>query len=146
MARGRASEYAQLLELSMKRCTRCRTIKPLDAYSPRNANRGDLNPRSRCKDCCVTETIDRRGDYNVRRKLQRYGLTQNAFDLMVEKQLGKCAICGRSPEVFRIDHCHVTGKLRELLCFGCNVSLGHFQDNIETLKSAINYLRKHKHE
>ena len=39
-----------------------------------------------------------------------------------------------------IDHCHETGKVRGLLCSKCNIALGNFDDDIETLKRAISYL------
>ena len=39
-----------------------------------------------------------------------------------------------------VDHCHKTGKIRGLLCGGCNTSIGSFEDNPELLKNAIKYL------
>lgn len=51
---------------------------------------------------------------------------------MVEAQDGMCALCGKPESVKRngrvvrlaVDHCHETGRVRGLLCFGCNVSIG----------------------
>src|SRR6267142_1795993 len=58
-------------------------------------------------------------------------------------QENSCAICGvsfsRTPHV---DHCHVTGKIRGLLCSKCNRGLGFFQDSVQTLESAVRYLKK----
>lgn len=59
-----------------------------------------------------------------------------------------CGICG-SAKVgcskrygnFHVDHDHRTGRIRGLLCQGCNVGLGAFRDNPETLAKAIEYLR-----
>ncbi len=39
-----------------------------------------------------------------------------------------------------VDHDHVTGKIRNLLCFDCNTGLGCFRENIAMMKSAIKYL------
>jgi Recombination endonuclease VII len=62
-----------------------------------------------------------------------------------EKQQGLCAIC-RQPEDngkrMSIDHCHVNGNFRGLLCWRCNVGLGHFRDNPALLQNAISYLQK----
>lgn len=40
-----------------------------------------------------------------------------------------------------MDHDHTTGKIRGLLCFGCNTGLGKFKDSIVILNKAINYLK-----
>ena len=45
---------------------------------------------------------------------------------------------------FFIDHDHTTKKVRGLLCLWCNTVIGFAKDNIETLKNAITYLKKHK--
>jgi len=76
-----------------------------------------------------------------------YGITLEDYNNMFEEQNGVCAICGK-PETskytnLQVDHNHVTGKIRELLCGKCNRMLGHVNDNIDILKSAIEYLEKH---
>jgi hypothetical protein len=50
-----------------------------------------------------------------------------------------CAICG-STEALRLDHDHVTGKVRGFLCDSHNRGLGYFHDNPQELKQAIDYL------
>lgn len=68
------------------------------------------------------------------------------FSRLWKEQDGICAVCSDpldlGPNRTHLDHCHETGKLRGLLCFGCNVGLGHFKDNLETLASAIKYLSR----
>lgn len=62
---------------------------------------------------------------------------------MFHKQSGVCAICLRpSIRVMDIDHDHATGKVRGLLCHSCNLGIGYFHDNKETLSRAIAYLVK----
>lgn len=81
------------------------------------------------------------------RMLRRnYGLTPEAYDAMVEAQNNQCLICLASGEEVRssrlvVDHCHVTGAVRGLLCHKCNLLLGHADDMIERLEQAIVYLR-----
>jgi Recombination endonuclease VII len=59
---------------------------------------------------------------------------------------GRCEICSGPPGVRRnrlsIDHDHVTGKFRGLLCDNCNNGLGRFKDSVENLEAAIAYLRR----
>lgn len=48
----------------------------------------------------------------------------------------------RAPE--HVDHDHLTGKVRGVLCFGCNGGLGQFQDNVEWMTAAIEYIQRHR--
>lgn len=72
-----------------------------------------------------------------------YNLTAKNYDDMLAGQEGKCAICKRKPPKIFVDHCHKTGKNRELLCINCNSLIGQAKDSIEILESAISYLNKH---
>lgn len=75
-----------------------------------------------------------------------YGLSEGKFLQMLEDQHDACAICQRAFGDTRettphVDHDHQTGKVRGLLCGGCNKGLGHFRDDPELLKAAVRYLR-----
>jgi hypothetical protein len=56
------------------------------------------------------------------------------------EQGGVCAICG-APSPEHVDHDHVFGNVRGILCFNCNGGQGQFKDNIENLRNAISYLK-----
>lgn len=81
-------------------------------------------------------------------KIKKYGLQPDDYHAMLAKQGGKCAICRSDKPTlnnkgsFRIDHCHVTGVVRGLLCNKCNAGLGMFGDNPELLAKALQYLTK----
>ena len=77
-----------------------------------------------------------------------FNVTQEQFEDMVTEQDGLCAICGK-PEwvIYRgkirslcIDHNHITGKIRRLLCNTCNRVLGLMGDDPERLRKAASYL------
>ena len=84
--------------------------------------------------------------------MRYYDITAEDFARMFSKQDGKCAIC-HQPEtsvdkngnvkILSVDHCHKSGKVRELLCYSCNSMLGQARDKIETLEAGIAYLKKH---
>lgn len=76
-------------------------------------------------------------------KLSRYKISQSQFDDLLLSQNGKCGICKIDLALIKacIDHCHTTGKVRGILCIPCNSGIGMFRDKIETLKSAIEYLK-----
>lgn len=56
----------------------------------------------------------------------------------------ECEICHRSPPIngkgLCLDHDHVTGLFRGWICSPCNVALGVFQDDVESLRGAVEYL------
>lgn len=92
--------------------------------------------------------------YRLSQRLLKYKLTLDDYCKLVETQNNKCAICGNEEtrkstksdgEVspLAIDHCHKTNKVRGLLCRVCNLGIGSFNDDIEIMKKAINYLIEH---
>jgi hypothetical protein len=73
----------------------------------------------------------------------RYGLTPECYESLIVKQAGGCAICRVTLTMaaqVHLDHCHATGKVRGILCQKCNIGLGHFNDDMKLLRSAIHYL------
>lgn len=74
-----------------------------------------------------------------------YEMTLEEWTELLIQQLGLCALCGvqmDGPNEPMVDHCHLTGKVRGLLCGGCNTGLGMFEDCIDLLKLAVKYLRE----
>ena len=85
--------------------------------------------------------------------MRKYSISEGQYQEMLTAQDNKCIICNNKENVkhksgvikrLAVDHCHSTGKVRGLLCYRCNTSIGKFEDSIELLESAINYLKKHK--
>ena len=68
---------------------------------------------------------------------------------LLEEQDSRCAICNTTEsntprhDWFAVDHCHVSNKVRGLLCNKCNQGIGLLNDSIENLSQAILYLEKH---
>ncbi len=77
-----------------------------------------------------------------------YGVTKEFLLDLHEQQQGKCKICGFEPQTNRglhVDHCHATGKVRGLLCHGCNTGIGSMKEDPQILLNAIEYLRSYQH-
>lgn len=77
----------------------------------------------------------------------KYGLTQAGYETILAGQGMACAICKQVPAKgirLAVDHSHTTGKVRGLLCQGCNAGLGMFRDNPERLEAAMAYLGKNQ--
>jgi len=66
-------------------------------------------------------------------------MTLDDYDRMLQEQSGGCAICGKSGEL-HIDHSHITGKIRGLLCPTCNRGIGQLQEDSRLLRLAAAYL------
>ena len=85
---------------------------------------------------------------------ERYGITEEQYTEMYNSQNGKCAICGKeetathntSNKVLKlaVDHCHTTGKVRELLCQKCNRGIGKFDEDPDLFDKAKQYVLKHR--
>ncbi len=78
-------------------------------------------------------------DFQLKR---RYGVDSNAIAWKILEQDGVCAVCKES-EPGHIDHDHVTGEFRGVLCFNCNRALGYFGDDLLTMYRAADYLESH---
>ena len=88
--------------------------------------------------------------YGRVKKLQKvYKTTPEHYIQLLSEQENKCAICEMNlpvddyigkARVITVDHCHITGKVRGVLCDLCNRGIGYFKENIDSLANAIKYL------
>lgn len=123
-----------------KQCSTCLLEKPLDDFCK---NSKGLHKRSqKCKECSAKVTaLYRKENYN-KVYAQKFKATESEIAAVLSKEV--CEICGITAPKHRrhaIDHCHITGKIRGLLCDTCNKGLGLFYDDLDLLQKAINYLR-----
>ena len=112
-------------------------------------NAYNKRPEVAAKIKIARETPESR-EWKKRWRLERfYGITLEYYNDLYTKQKGLCAIC-LQPETatvkqtlrtLSVDHCHKTGKIRGLLCKSCNVGLGYFEDDVDSFKRALKYLR-----
>jgi hypothetical protein len=111
------------------------------AWYAANWERGKASRRAYGAKHRVTKMIyDKK--HNRRKTLGRHNLTVEDYQQMFSEQGGLCAICGNPPgeRALCVDHDHVTGKVRGLLCDACNRALGVFQDDVALLLAATKYL------
>jgi hypothetical protein len=91
----------------------------------------------------------RRANPEVKRQMREYhlqrtfGISISEYEAMLAVQDGGCAICKRPPSPsisLHVDHDHETGRIRGLLCFRCNNSLGDLDDDPALLRAALRYV------
>lgn len=114
--------------------TICKACKTKSSLAWRAANRGQYNASQRAY----------HKKYYTKLRLTRYDLTPEQHEEMLKAQGGVCKICNKPPQGSRplcVDHDHVTGKVRGLLCYGCN-RLMVLLDTPELLASAGKYKNK----
>lgn len=143
---------------TLKECSACEARLPHDQfYSWTKGGVGNKHLSWYCKECTKTKA---RQNHNAKKndsKYQQirrnayyktmYGVTRDELNVLFKKQLGSCGICGILLEQYgsktHLDHCHTTNKIRGFLCTNCNRGIGHLQESVEILKSAIAYIQKH---
>lgn len=115
------------------RCYACRDDKPeTEFYRNKTARTG----RQRvCRSCFLA---------SVRSNFYRrtYGISVAEYDAMLAHQKGVCFFCGgvdSSGRRLAVDHDHVTGRVRGLLCTKCNHAVARF-DGVELVQKLIDYL------
>ncbi len=139
-------------------CVKCGEAKNADEFYSARRKKDNYQLRStpECKTCSLK---NRREHYAENRdrilanhRFRSYGLSKEDYNEMLDNQGGTCAICKREEwsrasvtnkvKALAVDHCHDTGNVRGLLCRACNLGIGYFEDNIESLDEAIKYLEQ----
>jgi hypothetical protein len=150
------------IEGPLRTCTACQQTLPLEQFYRRPARNSVV---SQCKSC---HSEKRRGDYRRESPEQRqarsdrvnrwnkrnrekvriyhrkraYDLSNEEYERRLKEQGGLCAICKEVLAKPVVDHKTGTKVVRGILCWHCNVALGHFFDCTESLAAAIEYLKK----
>ena len=134
----------EAIERGMFICSTCKGEKVLDQFKLKSLITFGIN--TACKAC-----LKDRHKYCKIKIL--YGIDKETHTKFYKDRDGKCDICRRELKmtsdvidrnsIGNVDHCHITGKVRGLLCNDCNRGLGFFKDNIELVKIAYEYLLKH---
>jgi hypothetical protein len=132
------------MEAQMKRCTKCGELKPLiefyRAAGMRDPERYQAN-QQRYRDSGAKARSSRRSHLK-----RTFGLTEADYERILAAQGGGCAICGRLPASrnLHVDHDHDAGYVRGLLCFACNVAIGHLRDDPMIATKLLDYLERHR--
>jgi hypothetical protein len=164
-------KWKRWLEIPLHKCCLCKEMKPGIEFH--HGNRYHCKPCSiqyqvdwlRKQPTTERErrTIKNRIDRNqnhekwhnvwVEKKYRRYGVSAAWFEGKMSEQNGLCSICGcpetgkhhsGNPLPLSIDHSHVTGQVRGLLCRLCNNHLHSVEKKPDWPTRAVAYLERYK--
>lgn len=140
------NNIAKLMTLQAKKAAR-RTCEVCNGPIPDSRFNGAVYCSQRCMRLAgrsMTPTITaRQQGANL---MRLYGITIEQRDAMFVGQGSVCAICVATEtngKGWHVDHDHVTGKIRGILCHRCNLMLGNSKDDSTRLRAAADYLDKH---
>jgi Recombination endonuclease VII len=134
-----------------KVCSACRRDLPLSDFHSDKTHKDGLS--NQCRDCKTVsarkwrlKNAAKQKSYSAEwHRRKRYGLTRDEFMARVEACGGLCEICRRPQhpafKVLDVDHNHVTGRVRGLLCRECNNALRCEDPAI--LRAMADYLERH---
>lgn len=155
--------YAELT--GKKHCPICKESKILSDFNKdKRSNDGQDWRCRKCRSTTRKKYLQHEISYNKRWRVEnaeyaksfhktyqlkkKFGLTREELEQIRAAQNNGCAICGKNRSSAKkdlcVDHCHITGKIRGLLCDCCNRGMGLLGDSIEYLQSAAEYLKNSK--
>jgi hypothetical protein len=132
--------------VATKVCAKCGETRRLTEFHRQPT--GPSGRHSWCKPCAnAAQKASRLKHGRPERKAawnaaSRYGLNKEDHEAMVRAHGGACGICARPMNRVCIDHDHVTGKVRGLLCHRCNIRLSGVEDD-DFRTRALAYLARH---
>lgn len=120
---------------AVRRCWKCSMVLP----------EAERRPGIAVCDGCRVDPRKARAEHEQRRRLRKYGLTQEQYDQMMAEQDDRCAACCTDTPGFKgwcIDHDHQTGRVRGILCTPCNRAIGFAQESPVILRALADWLEQ----
>jgi hypothetical protein len=129
------------------KCKECRNKVNSEYWKANPEFRKKVNDRHKEYRKTYYQSHERKLRYRSNELAKKFGITHEAYQLMLNSQNGVCAICGqfrtsKDKTHMVVDHDHKTGEIRGILCNWCNNMLGYAQDSTTSLRNAITYLER----
>jgi hypothetical protein len=159
--------------MDVKTCAKCNETKAVGEYHKYRGTKDGLNPTCKAcvkikldawraanpeKHAAISHRWYEKNKPRLSAKskatsrLYKYSLTQADLKDLGDRHNWRCGICaieltdsGSDRRCgLHVDHDHLTGKLRGILCYACNCSLGLMKDDPRRLERAAAYLRAYR--
>lgn len=129
---NRAWRHGHRHNVPFTHCRRGHLLTPETTHPLRNGSRA----------CSICQSERQKKQYVIKgMRFSRHGINSAIYNLMLEKQYHQCPVCllplnGNGV----IDHNHINGQVRGILCVNCNTAIGKFGDSTELLLRALRYM------
>jgi hypothetical protein len=127
-----------------KTCSKCGVKQDISNYYLVSKAKG-IYPQNPCISCVKKYQKDRYQKIYEKSIIRKFDLNSQEYNKMLEDQEYSCKICNthidKLSKNLAVDHCHITGKVRGLLCSKCNTGIGMLKDDIKLLEKALQYLK-----
>ena len=137
----------ELIKQGATRSCKCcnKTLPVTDFHIKADKDPNNYRFNSPCKKCAnANRNVNH---YKAYYRKIKYNLTDDEYNKKLKEQNYCCAICGIYKDVYKkdfsVDHNHLTGQIRGLLCTHCNSGIGFFKERTTSIKKAIEYLNKY---
>lgn len=135
-----------------QQCVGCSLVKDISAFE---WQKNRPNPRKKCQQCRHdSRNYEKEYTYRNKKRKEKYWADPDKARQEWEKHkygvckedfsYSECWICSSSKRLC-IDHCHSSGEPRGLLCTKCNSAIGMFEDSIDKMIKAVEYLSDGPH-
>lgn len=140
----------------MKTCRQCGETKDFSCFGIDRSKKSGV--RHICRECvkkymveynrspsrrAISASVERKAKLADQHLKRRYGVTSKDKQRIMAEQLGVCAVCKTpfdGPRDSNLDHNHVTGQVRGVLCRKCNIAAGHLNDSSQRAAGMLAYL------
>jgi hypothetical protein len=149
-------------DINVKTCKDCKLDKPLSEFYSYTRN-DVVKYFAHCKKCNKDRTDawtaanpEKAKDIQARHYAKHrteakeyyiqktYGLSPEEYEALLNANGRRCYICDKHESEcakgLHVDHNHITGKIRGVLCFSCNAAIGYLKESPELLDRAKAYI------
>jgi len=119
-------------------------------FTPENTyhyTKPDGKTRRQCITCRDRVGQERQRDNHLKRL---YGISEEEYDNLLVSQDFRCAVCREESKTLgknarlHVDHDHLTGRVRGLLCYACNIAIGFLEEDPERVQKIMDYLERER--
>lgn len=129
----------------------CESVNPQPVSNFYSSKKDSSGYQGYCKNCCkkIGTAWGKKNPRKIKHnQLQiKYKISIDEYEKRLKDQNDCCEICYTHKDEFKyalvVDHNHITGQNRGILCNQCNTALGYLKENENIVSNLLNYIKKY---